>query len=120
MPAHHTTHTAQGTSPQFIKQPANQTAYLMATLDCSAAGSPQPTISWYKDNLAVQLSTRVSQDGGNLVITSLQTSDAGAYYCVAQNSLGLVQSLTGHLTLAGEWWGGGGSAANQPVFVACV
>ncbi len=76
----------------------------MVTLGCSAFGSPQPTISWYKDSLAVQLSTaRVTLlDAGDIVITALQASDAGAYYCVAQNSLGSVQSLTGHLTLAGK------------------
>ena len=89
------THT--DTSPQFTSQPGNVTiaAGATTTLECSATGSPTPTITWYKNGLL--LSTPTS---GSLGITNVQSSDVGRYYCVASNTAGSIQSKTATLRLA--------------------
>ena len=54
-------------------------------LNCSAAGDPQPIISWRKhgDQLPVGQSQQINQA---LVITKLQQSDAGSYICTATSA----------------------------------
>ena len=54
-------------------------------LNCSAAGDPQPVISWRKhgDQRPVGRSQQIN---GALVITNLQQSDAGNYICTATST----------------------------------
>ena len=97
------THTAP-TSPQFVSQPSNKTAApsSMITLECSASGNPQPSITWYKDRLPLTLDSHRQQNAGSgsLSISNLQNSDVGQYHCVASNTAGSVASLTATLQLA--------------------
>lgn len=98
---HTHTHTAQGTSPQFIDQPTNVTAFGSATIQCSALGSPQPSISWFKDGTPITPSPRITVDSvGHLQIANLQNTDEGGYHCVATNVVGSVQSSVGRLSIA--------------------
>lgn len=92
------------------------------TLKCSADGNPAPVIEWYRDGELVISSSggagsgsgsgapatggghRVMLPGGDLfffrVILSRKESDAGVYWCVARNSLGVSRSRNATLTVA--------------------
>ncbi len=65
------------------------------TLDCQPAGNPPPTVSWLRDGAAVTESSRVSvDDSGRLVFTSVFSTDAGGYTCLASNSIGSASANT--------------------------
>uniref|UniRef100_A0A3Q3W3C5 Ig-like domain-containing protein n=1 Tax=Mola mola TaxID=94237 RepID=A0A3Q3W3C5_MOLML len=57
---------------------------------CSASGTPQPEIWWYKGNVQIHSSSLLTVDtiGGTLTITETQDIDAGDYTCVAVNAAG--------------------------------
>ena len=55
------------------------------TLNCSAAGHPQPVISWIKQGGQLPVG-RSQQIKGSLVIRGLQMSDTGSYVCVATSA----------------------------------
>ncbi len=56
---------------------------------CQPAGNPPPAVSWLKDGAAVQESTRVSvDDSDSLVFSSVFSTDAGSYTCLASSSIG--------------------------------
>lgn len=67
-------------------------------LSCSAFGLPLPTITWYKNGQALELSDRVyvSEDisisdiEGNitstLIFSVVELSDNASYYCIANNT----------------------------------
>uniref|UniRef100_A0A4W3JWV4 Hemicentin 1 n=1 Tax=Callorhinchus milii TaxID=7868 RepID=A0A4W3JWV4_CALMI len=59
-------------------------------LECQAAGSPPPKITWLKDGrpLNVQVGVKILADGRKLVISRAQVSDTGQYRCVATNEAG--------------------------------
>jgi hypothetical protein len=42
-------------------------------------------------------------DGGNLLITGVQTIDEGKYQCIAQNMIGSKESAPAKLTVQGEF-----------------
>ncbi|KAH9520397.1 Fibroblast growth factor receptor 1 [Bulinus truncatus] len=65
----------QGTATSFI------------FLECVARGSPEPTITWYKDNKILNASERITFNKYKVNIADLVLSDAGNYTCVASNSL---------------------------------
>ncbi len=58
------------------------------TLPCSVTSDLSTTItySWIHDNQTV-LGQRVSVNGGNLVISDLQPTDAGSYRCVVHTEV---------------------------------
>ncbi|XP_036128071.1 hemicentin-1 [Molossus molossus] len=62
-------------------------------LECKAAGTPLPVITWYKDNRPLSGSTSVTfLNRGQIVdIESAQIADAGIYRCVAINSAGATE-----------------------------
>lgn len=78
--------------PIILTGPVNQTlpAKSMATLPCTAIGTPTPEISWYRDGIPIQKSARVAiSDMGILTITELnRDEDAGLYTCVANSRSG--------------------------------
>ncbi|XP_030135337.4 hemicentin-1 [Taeniopygia guttata] len=59
-------------------------------LDCSARGTPSPTITWFKDGQPVgeEAGHKILLNGQKLVISQAQVSDSGRYKCVATNKAG--------------------------------
>ncbi|KAI3368574.1 hypothetical protein L3Q82_025583, partial [Scortum barcoo] len=57
---------------------------------CSASGTPQPEIWWYKGDVQLRTSSVLEVDalGGTLTIKETQDVDAGDYTCVAINAAG--------------------------------
>ncbi|XP_045905935.1 hemicentin-1 [Micropterus dolomieu] len=59
-------------------------------MTCSASGTPQPEIWWYKGDIQLHSSSLLDVDnlGGTLTIKEIQDVDAGDYTCVAVNAAG--------------------------------
>ncbi|KAK2711523.1 protein sax-3-like [Artemia franciscana] len=101
-----------GTPPRITENPVDLIVPRNdpATLQCSADGTPEPEITWYKDGEVVsvapgdQISHRVALPGGALfflrVIGGRRESDGGTYWCVARNTFGVVRSKNATLTVA--------------------
>ena len=75
--------------PRFTSKPPSKIVSMLSCtavrLNCSAAGDPQPTISWRKQGGQLPVG-RSQQINGALVITNLQKSDAGNYICTATSA----------------------------------
>ncbi|KAL9980581.1 hypothetical protein ACROYT_G009187 [Oculina patagonica] len=54
---------------------------------CSAKGSPLPTVTWYKNDVTVQVVNNSTEDEftSELVIGEFQPADQATYICVARN-----------------------------------
>lgn len=59
-------------------------------LQCKAAGSPAPRITWFKGNRPLSLTERHHFTPGNqlLVVQNVVVEDAGQYTCEMSNALG--------------------------------
>ena len=88
-------------APETVEDPKNQTvvAGFNVTLNCTAKGSPMPSITWIKNNdpLAIQSNPRIKyiktalddkQIHSQLVIEDAKKEDKGKYHCVANNTVG--------------------------------
>lgn len=84
------------TAPSFATQPTTQTVTAGATVTFTATadGSPAPTLQWRKNGNAIGGQTSTS-----LILTSVATTDAGSYTCVATNSAGSATSNAAVLTV---------------------
>ena len=71
--------------------------------ECTATGTPDPVISWMKDNVPVKLSNPKysTPSRGVLQITNVEPEDSGAFECVATNSLGMIYSKRSRLQYEG-------------------
>ncbi|KAI1289800.1 Hemicentin-1 [Halotydeus destructor] len=71
-------------TPKWIKEPVDIVAAIGAeiSVECSASGSPAPTISWFK--LSALGSQRLYQ-GNHLSFNSVTQEDASVYECVVEN-----------------------------------
>ena len=56
-------------------------------VNCSARGSPLPTVTWYKNGVSLSVINKVTADEfiSELVIGEFQPADQGTYKCVARN-----------------------------------
>ena len=79
-----------------------------ATFTCQSTGEPVPTISWYFNNVPVDMTDEVKYEfispfaGLSLLrINSMQSSDVGTYTCNATNVVSSDTS-SGVLTVNGE------------------
>ncbi|KAM4662543.1 hemicentin-2 [Discoglossus pictus] len=59
-------------------------------LPCVAYGDPMPSLSWYKDGIALRVGDQDSLPGpdGTISVLEVQLSDSGNYRCVASSSGG--------------------------------
>ena len=79
-----------------------------ATLRCSFSGNPPPEVTWYRDGEALEPKGHrlVLPDGALFFLRVTQGrggrtgGDAGNYWCVARNSLGVARSRNATLTVA--------------------
>ncbi|CAG0882955.1 unnamed protein product [Darwinula stevensoni] len=77
------------------------------TLNCQASGSPDPSITWYKNGVPVtgirdQEPHRVLLPSGSLFFLRVRKEqDAGVYHCEARNSAGSARSHDATLSVAG-------------------
>ena len=72
------------------------------SLDCNPSGQPSPNVTWYKDDVQLVPSSRISIDGENrLVFSSVILTDGGSYRCEASNSAGMDSANT-TLTVLGR------------------
>ena len=59
-----------------------------ARLECVANGNPPPIVTWTRNN-AVLSDSRITQQSGVLIISSVALSDEGVYTCTASNLVGV-------------------------------
>ncbi|XP_062820835.1 protein turtle homolog A isoform X1 [Anolis carolinensis] len=76
--------------PPFVEVPDQNPL----TLTCSAAGNPQPVITWKRDNQAIDSADKVQVNNGTLVFTSVERAAAGAYTCHATSEEGSISHTT--------------------------
>lgn len=75
----------------------------VVTLECEGRGVPLPTITWYRNGVAI-LSSRQAQyveRGHYLKIPRVQASDAGQYTCKVNNVAGSAEK-TNELEVYGK------------------
>lgn len=80
-------------SPTFVKPMENIKVTPMgetAVLECMAAGSPPPSLTWLKNGQPLKESQRYFFTASNqlLIIVETERSDHGRYTCVMSNTLG--------------------------------
>ncbi|GIY67330.1 titin [Caerostris darwini] len=87
----HTAHLVVEAPPFWIKTPHDMTGVYGSRLDmeCAAAGSPRPRITWHKGDDVIRDAGRVVARGnGSLSINILTEEDEAQYRCVAHNGVG--------------------------------
>jgi hypothetical protein len=83
-------------APAIVNQPATQTASVGSTIvfNVDAIGSPAPTYQWRKDGVSLNGATN-----SRLVLSSVSSTNAGAYSVVVTNSAGSATSNAANLTV---------------------
>lgn len=75
------------------------------TIACRPEAVPRPTITFYKNNQPLSVSSVsghfISSPSGELTITNVQKSDEGIYKCEATNELGTASSTTNLTVITG-------------------
>lgn len=86
-------------SPPTIDQGPQTTfvgIYSHVNLTCIVSGSPQPTIQWYKDDVALP-----GEVFSSYFIESVELNDRGVFHCEATNTLGTAKSSPAVINLVG-------------------
>jgi hypothetical protein len=84
------------TRPRFTEAPKDQDVPEGGTfvLNCEAAGSPPPVISWSHTEKPVLTTGRLRVSStGSLEVRNVVRGDEGIYRCTAQNSIGKVATI---------------------------
>ncbi|CAH2000403.1 unnamed protein product [Acanthoscelides obtectus] len=80
-------------APVFTIQPDNANTQIGGTvkLECVAAGTPPPEITWFRNEVPVRNGGRIyiAPDGNLLEIRDAKESDSGTYVCEARNEMGM-------------------------------
>ncbi|XP_066295757.1 roundabout homolog 1-like [Branchiostoma lanceolatum] len=89
----------------ILEGPTNTTVAegTTAVLQCLAAGTGPLELQWFKDGVLVSNDSSIQRfilPDGSLMFNSVQTSDAGSYYCAVQNPYGNATSDAAHLSIA--------------------
>lgn len=83
-------------SPQFLERPNNVTITQDTTevhLTCKVIGHPRPTITWSKNGISIQPSSRHHiESNGSLTIKEIDRTDFGVYRCEAANKHGRIST----------------------------
>ncbi|XP_048759909.2 peroxidasin homolog isoform X4 [Ostrea edulis] len=88
--------TVQGEAPVLVQQPSDLslTEGDTARFTCDVSGNPRPNITWFKGNtevLSTERRIQIVNEGRQLRIVLLQSTDRGTYTCRGENSGGTVQ-----------------------------
>ncbi|XP_033836468.1 immunoglobulin superfamily DCC subclass member 3-like [Periophthalmus magnuspinnatus] len=65
-----------------------------AVFTCTAAGVPEPSLTWLKNGrlLKANVNVRISNNNSTLVITRITAEDEAIYQCIAENTAGTNQA----------------------------
>ena len=103
---------SRGSIPKITEDPLNMTVARNepVTMNCKAAGNPEPEIEWYRDGSLVRTAPTDPQshrillpDGSLFFLRAMQSKkeqDSGTYWCVASNSNGVARSQNATLEIA--------------------
>ena len=102
----------RGSIPKITEDPLNMTVARNepVTMNCKAAGNPEPEIEWYRDGSLVRTAPTDPQshrillpDGSLFFLRAMQSKkeqDSGTYWCIASNSHGVARSKNATLEIA--------------------
>jgi hypothetical protein len=102
------------TPPEIAEHPVDLTVTRgsPATLHCVAAGSPEPTITWLREDggpVTPEGDHTVQLPDGSLfflrTVQNPRSQDSGLYSCRAENRDGVVQSRPARLTVTCKYCG---------------
>nr|XP_029131671.1 B-cell receptor CD22-like [Labrus bergylta] len=92
-------------APQFPSVSVSPSAEIVegssVTLNCSSDANPAANYTWYKENGPLNLNP--SNAGAQLVLSSVNSSASGEYYCEAENTLG--RRTSKHISINVKWGG---------------
>ncbi|XP_062584185.1 peroxidasin-like isoform X2 [Saccostrea cucullata] len=96
--------TIQGEAPVIVQLPSDLSLNEgdTARFTCEVSGNPRPNITWYKGNTEVLTNDRriqIVNEGRQLRIVLLQSTDRGTYRCRGENTAGVVESSSARLTV---------------------
>ena len=76
-------------SPSFLIQKEGDTVDLF----CEASATPQPTLTWFKDNKELRSSDTVVIHGNRVQLRGVVRTDGGVYSCIFKNTVGRVSHI---------------------------
>ncbi|XP_011407992.1 PREDICTED: peroxidasin-like, partial [Amphimedon queenslandica] len=90
-------------APSVTQSPRNDSILTNRTyhLTCTVTGAPFPEVTWIKDGVELNYTSRVytSLYNASLTITNVELTDDGVYQCVIDNESGTDSSLEATLTV---------------------
>ncbi|XP_062906300.1 roundabout homolog 2 isoform X3 [Mobula hypostoma] len=80
--------------PTFMKRPINQVVLEDEAVEfrCQLQGDPQPTVRWRKDDTDIARGRYDIKEDNTLRIKRVSSNDEGAFTCVGENRVGMVEA----------------------------